>query len=128
MSSEEEREIEAAFMASWDEAEHFCHLDIFMTDFTWVRNFLPLIKTLRERGYDHRLRAKSMVTRLRLSRSREPVLELEQPFLDFDVLEDGRMRVRFDAWHSLVTFEVECVKITPEIENLLILMLAYPID
>jgi hypothetical protein len=127
-SEDEQKEIEEAFFKSWDEAEHFYNLDLFTLELAWVRNILPLIKILRERGYDRRLGAESSGMRLRLSRSREPMLRSHQPTLDLFILEEGGMSVKFWCAGAKVELDFDRFEVTPELENLLIPLLAYPID
>lgn len=128
VSDEEQKVIEAAFMASWDGIEQFYSGEIFTIRWRWIRNILPLIQIFRERGYDRQLHAGTSMFTFMVSRSREYGLRRDQPFLAFDMLEDGGMRVTFEAHNVFVTFDVYRVEITPEIENLLIPLLAYPID
>jgi hypothetical protein len=128
VSNEEQHEIEAEFIASWDGIELFYNPDAFVNRWTWMRNIHPLIKSFRARGYDRHLRAGTSLFRMMLSRSREYGLRRSQPFLAFDMLEGDGMIVTFVTEGNRIEFVTDRVEITPEIENLLIPLLAYPID
>jgi len=128
VSDEERKEIEAEFLESWYGIQQSYSGEIFTIRWIWIRNILPLIKIFRERGYDRQFRAGTSMATLMISRSREYGLRRDQPFLAFDMLEDGGMRVTFTIQNGSVILNVDRIEITPEIENLLIPLLAYPID
>ena len=96
--------------------------------FEYMKYMLILIRLLRERGFSRQLRAGQSGFTLMLSRSYEHGLRPEQPFLTFTVFKQGSMIVTFEAQNIFVRFFVAHVELTPEIENLLIPLLVYPID
>ncbi len=123
-SHNEAKAIEEEFLRSWERMEIFFAED----NMPWMTQMLPLIRALRTRGYDRKLRAgQSMVTFI-VSRSRENGLRDGQPSLAFDITAQRGISAHLRGEHVSRIMTVDRVEITPEIEELLIPLLAYPID
>lgn len=123
-SEAEQRALEVEFMWSWDRMEMFFSAD----DMPWMTQMLPLIRDLRARGYDRRLRAgQSMITFI-VSRSREHGLRASQPSLAFNITAQRGLRAHLTGEHINVMVTSDRIEVTPDIEELLIPLLAYPID
>jgi hypothetical protein len=121
---DEQKRIEADFMLSWDQMEIFFGDD----DMPWMTQMLPLIRALRARGYDRKLRAGQSMTTFIVSRSREHGLRISQPSLAFNITPQRGIRAQLTGEHVSVMATADRIEITPDIENLLIPLLAYPID
>jgi hypothetical protein len=123
-SEEEAKEIEAAFIESWNRMEIFFSED----DMPWMTQMLSLIRALRARGYDRKLRAgQSMITFV-VSRSREHGLRASQPSLAFTITAQRGINAQLTGEHVSAVVTVDQIEITPKIEGLLLPLLAYPID
>lgn len=128
VSYDEHSDIEAEFLHSWDGIENSYNSEIFAMRWKWMTNIRPFIRTLRERGYDRQLRAGQSMFTFIVSRSREYGLRRDQPFLAFDMLEQGGMAVTFVAQNVFVPLVLPRADVTPELEPLLTALLAYPVD
>lgn len=122
MLETDRRAIEIDFLRSWD------IIEVFFGEDYWLTPLLPLIKTLRARGYDRQLRAGQSMNRFILSRSREHGLRPDQPSLIFSLTRAGGMVVDLQGSNVSMRLMVDQVGITPEIENLFVVLLAHPID
>jgi hypothetical protein len=131
MYSEEERnEIEAVFIRSWDEAEKFFNREPPQPnlDFARLKMRLSLIRLLRERGYDrHLLLGRSGVDFMVL-RAQKPEARIGQPRIVLDITDIRGVSAHLIAENVNVFIATDRIEITPELENLLIPLLAYPID
>ena len=123
-SEDKQREIESDFMLSWDQMEIFFGDD----DMPWMTQMLSFIRALRARGYDRKLRAGQSMITLIVSRSREYGLRASQPSLAFTITAQRGIRAQLTGEHVSVIATADRIEITPDIENLLIPLLAYPID
>jgi hypothetical protein len=126
--TEEQNELEKAFLRSWDSMEGYFDGMTLYTGWGHMKYMLTLIRLLRERGYDRQLRAGQSMASFILSRSLEHGLREGQPRLIFGVGRKGEMAATLLAANVNVTLRMDRVEITPELENLLIPLLAYPID
>jgi hypothetical protein len=88
-SNEEQNIIEKDFSESWDEIETFYAKLSMKSD--QFKLLCKLISELRKKGYDEQLRAGSSIARFILSRSREWGLRREQPRVQIDAWQNGRM-------------------------------------
>jgi hypothetical protein len=128
VSDEAQKELEAAFLRSWDGMEGYFDGMILYSGWGHMKYMLTLIRLLRERGYDRQLRAGQSMASFILSRSLEHGLREGQPRLIFGVSRQGEVIATLLAANVNVTLRIDRVEITPELENLLIPLLAYPID
>jgi hypothetical protein len=115
--------IEGEFIASWDRWERSCRE---LPDKTQplARAF---IAAMRRKGYDRKLRAgRSMFTFI-LSRSRRHGVRLNQSSIGFSFDRKG-MRYGATLEGSATEFRQPSILLTPEIERLLDLLAAEPID
>lgn len=119
VSGNDAKAIETEFLRSWQSVHGF------FAD--RMPRMALLIQGLRTRGYDRQLRAWQSMSTLFVSRSREHHLRIDQPSLAFDLI-DSRVAIQLDAEHVHVVLWQDDVTITPQIENLLIALLAHPID
>lgn len=124
----EQKELEEAFLRSWDGMEGSFDGMILYSGWGHMKHMLTLIRLLRERGYDRKLRAGQSMTSFILSRSLEHGLREGQPSLIFGVGRKGEMVATLIAANVNVTLRMDRVEITSELENLLIPLLAYPLD
>ena len=128
-SEDEQKAIEEDFSQSWNRVEQFFAMFNGLQNLAFLNSIISLITELRERGYDRKLRAGQAMTNFILSRSREHGLQIGQARLTFRVMRQGGMEIQYcEANDRVSEFEVEQVKITPEIEALLARLLAQPID
>ena len=124
MGLDEQKAIEEEFLRSWERMEIFFSED----NMPWLTQMLPLIRVLRARGYVRKLRAgQSMITFI-VSRSREHGLRTGQPSLAFTITALKGIRAQLIGDNVNVVITTDRIEITPEIEELLIPLLAYPID
>ena len=135
--------IEEAFLQSWDAAEQRCRSMSLQTWGKWAEPMLDIIKEFRTRGYDRQLQAGVMLVNFIFWRKNPLSLWDNKGQLTFKLKPEGGMKIHywegemieieFGHWETsseseVVEFEVEQVKITPEIEALLARLLAQPID
>lgn len=127
-SDAEQRALEAEFVRSWDRMEEYFDDQIFYCSASHMEHMLILIGLLREQGYDRHFRAGQIAGTFILSRSLEDDLRQGQPFLVFGVGFNGELMVTLSAPNVNVSLDFESVKITPELENLLMPLLVYPLN
>ena len=128
-SEDEQREIEQAFIASWDDVEHFYAAWMQNLRYEWMQSMLDLIAELRARGYDRQFRAGQQLNALMLSRSREHGLRAGQAWFKIETTPHHGTFVWYaEPPNVRIEFEIEHVEITPEVEDLLNRLLAHPID
>ena len=121
---EEQKAIEIEFLQSWERMEIFFSGE----DMPWLTQMLPLIRNMRVRGYDRNLRAGQSMITLIVSRSREHGLRDDQPSVAFNITAQGGLSAHLRGEHVSMLVTSDRVETTPEIEELLLPLLAYPID
>ena len=121
---DERKAVELDFLRSWERMEIFFSGE----DMPWLNRMLPLVRAFRAQGYDRKLRAGQSMITLIVSRSREHGLRIDQPSVAFNLAGQGGISAHLRGEHVSRLVTVDRVEITPEIEELLIPLLAYPID
>jgi len=126
-------ELEQEFIASWERIEKF----FARTELIEGRPFLipmgKFIRSLREHGYDTRLRAGQSIYYLVLSRSQKHGLRSDQATLSFMMMPDGTTHVLLVQEPVIATsiftdLVLDQLTVTVEVEELLTRLLLQPID
>jgi hypothetical protein len=120
--------IEAEFVASWEKMEHY-----YLRHDTPTTNWIPALRLFfesREGGYDRDLRALHSHNRLILTRSGDNVFvwQIAKPYIIFDWDLDSRLFITYyDQDKGDETLYIEKEILTPDIEALLVRLIAEPI-
>lgn len=130
MTDDDPAAIEAEFVLSWDQMEHYFLILFEQDGWACVQPIYPFIRNLRERGYEQQFRAGQSMWRFILSRSQKHGLSENQASIVFDSCRKGGMSVTFfsNQFEQDTELFVEKVEVTSDIEALLMRLLAEPIN
>jgi hypothetical protein len=129
MTLEEQKEIEAVFIASWDWWERFYAEQIYHFDRPVYADLLAFITLLRKRGYDRQLCmgiTEDPPVLISLYRVAYCTVN-SQPRLDFDWREYNKLEVWLIAPEVSVMYSFDRIEMTPKLEELFTVLLAYPL-
>lgn len=127
---DEQREIEAYCFKSWDQME-YSSTKACEFGWTWVSPHMPtLIKLLREQGCDKALRASGDGFDLHVTRSypRVPANHLRMVFDLRNTKNTPEITITFSAPFVEVRWFLDTIRLSQEIEHLLMIMTLYPLD
>ena len=115
--------IEADFIRSWDEVEHFYkEVSKYPNDKKEILEKLKFTSQLRAKGYDRIFRAGTSFMAPVLSRAMRHGLRMDQPCLIFEFKDDNKINIYTSyraRFNSEVKYSASNILLTPQIEKLL---------
>ncbi|WP_309709213.1 hypothetical protein [Armatimonas sp.] len=123
---EEGRGLEGEFIESWVGIEHF-FADWAARQSSHVQDTLILLRALKAKGYDSKLRAGQSMSTFIISRSRLHGLRTDQSSLAFETW-GNKLRVHGQLAGVKISLEYETLTLNDEIEQLVKRLAELPVD